>query len=98
MLVVGGGPGGLRAAIELALLGCDVTVIEKRRSFLRHNLLHLWPNSIRDLKNIGVKVIAQSFIFFDTIDTRSLTSSFSTINSALEESTTSPFVVCSVVC
>jgi Ca2+-binding EF-hand superfamily protein len=54
-LVVGAGPAGLRAAIFYAMLGADVSIIEKRRNFTRLNLLHLWDNSIRDLKNIGAK-------------------------------------------
>jgi Ca2+-binding EF-hand superfamily protein len=54
-LVVGAGPAGLRAAIFYAMLGANVSIIEKRRNFTRLNLLHLWDNSIRDLKNIGAK-------------------------------------------
>ncbi len=34
---------------------CRVTVLEKRSKFSRHNLLHVWDSSIRDLKNIGAK-------------------------------------------
>ncbi|XP_034445032.1 protein-methionine sulfoxide oxidase mical2b isoform X1 [Hippoglossus hippoglossus] len=54
-LVIGGGPCGLRAAIELALLGCKVVVIEKRDTFSRNNVLHLWPYTIHDLRGLGAK-------------------------------------------
>ncbi|XP_056134215.1 F-actin-monooxygenase MICAL2 isoform X2 [Lampris incognitus] len=54
-LVIGGGPCGLRTAIELALLGAKVVVIEKRDSFSRNNVLHLWPYTIHDLRGLGAK-------------------------------------------
>ncbi|KAI4883596.1 hypothetical protein NFI96_020712 [Prochilodus magdalenae] len=54
-LVLGAGPCGLRTAIELALLGAQVVVLEKRTSFSRNNVLHLWPYTIRDLLNLGAK-------------------------------------------
>ncbi|XP_068460202.1 F-actin-monooxygenase mical2b-like isoform X2 [Clinocottus analis] len=54
-LVIGGGPCGLRTAIELALLGCKVVVIEKRDTFSRNNVLHLWPFTIHDLRGLGAK-------------------------------------------
>ncbi|XP_034541237.1 protein-methionine sulfoxide oxidase mical2b isoform X4 [Notolabrus celidotus] len=54
-LIIGGGPCGLRTAIELALLGCKVVVIEKRDSFSRNNVLHLWPYTIHDLRALGAK-------------------------------------------
>merc|ERR1712222_117577 len=53
--VVGDGPCGLRTAIEAQLLGARVTVIEKRTSFTRNNVLHLWPWVIEDLKSLGAK-------------------------------------------
>ena len=55
MVVVGAGPIGLRTAIEAALLGVRVTVIEKRTAFTRNNVLHLWPWTIEDLKSLGAK-------------------------------------------
>ena len=55
VLVVGAGPVGLRAAIEAALLGARVDVVEKRKSFSRNNSLHLWPFLITDLRNLGAK-------------------------------------------
>ncbi|XP_059927863.1 F-actin-monooxygenase MICAL2 isoform X4 [Gadus macrocephalus] len=54
-LVIGGGPCGLRTAIELALMGAKVVVIEKRDSFSRNNVLHLWPFTIHDLRGLGAK-------------------------------------------
>uniref|UniRef100_A0A8C2H552 Molecule interacting with CasL protein 1 n=1 Tax=Cyprinus carpio TaxID=7962 RepID=A0A8C2H552_CYPCA len=54
-LVLGAGPCGLRTAIELALLGAQVVVLEKRSSFTRNNVLHLWLYTIRDLLNLGAK-------------------------------------------
>ncbi|XP_060796939.1 F-actin-monooxygenase MICAL2 isoform X1 [Neoarius graeffei] len=54
-LIIGGGPCGLRTAIELAFLGAKVVVIEKRDTFSRNNVLHLWPFTIHDLRGLGAK-------------------------------------------
>ncbi|XP_070824495.1 F-actin-monooxygenase mical1 isoform X2 [Chaetodon trifascialis] len=54
-LVLGAGPCGLRTAIELSLLGAQVVVLEKRESFSRNNVLHLWPYTICDLRALGAK-------------------------------------------
>uniref|UniRef100_A0A8C7GUT3 Molecule interacting with CasL protein 1 n=1 Tax=Oncorhynchus kisutch TaxID=8019 RepID=A0A8C7GUT3_ONCKI len=54
-LVLGAGPCGLRTAIELALLGAQVVVLEKRDSFSRNNVLHLWPYTICDLRGLAAK-------------------------------------------
>uniref|UniRef100_A0A8D1SNJ7 Molecule interacting with CasL protein 1 n=1 Tax=Sus scrofa TaxID=9823 RepID=A0A8D1SNJ7_PIG len=54
-LVVGAGPCGLRAAVELAMLGARVVLVEKRTKFSRHNVLHLWPFTIHDLRALGAK-------------------------------------------
>nr|XP_033773749.1 F-actin-monooxygenase MICAL1 [Geotrypetes seraphini]XP_033773750.1 F-actin-monooxygenase MICAL1 [Geotrypetes seraphini]XP_033773751.1 F-actin-monooxygenase MICAL1 [Geotrypetes seraphini] len=54
-LVVGAGPCGLRTAIELAFLGAKVILVEKRETFSRNNVLHLWPFSILDLRALGAK-------------------------------------------
>ena len=61
VLVVGAGPVGLRAAIEAALLGAEVDVVEKRSSFSRNNVLHLWPFLIDDLRGLGAKIFYPSF-------------------------------------
>ncbi|CAI8055970.1 [F-actin]-monooxygenase mical1 [Geodia barretti] len=55
VLVVGAGPVGLRMAIEVALLGARVDLVEKRSGFSRNNSLHLWPFLITDLRNLGAK-------------------------------------------
>ncbi|XP_061120072.1 F-actin-monooxygenase mical1 isoform X1 [Syngnathus typhle] len=54
-LILGAGPCGLRTAIELSLLGAQVVVLEKRDTFSRNNVLHLWPFTICDLRNLGAK-------------------------------------------
>uniref|UniRef100_A0A452IZX8 F-actin monooxygenase n=1 Tax=Gopherus agassizii TaxID=38772 RepID=A0A452IZX8_9SAUR len=54
-LVIGAGPCGLRTAIELAFLGARVVLVEKRDSFSRNNVLHLWPFTIHDLRALGAK-------------------------------------------
>ncbi|XP_038663890.1 F-actin-monooxygenase MICAL2 isoform X1 [Scyliorhinus canicula] len=54
-LIIGAGPCGLRTSIELALLGCKVVVIEKRATFARNNVLHLWPYTIQDLRSLAAK-------------------------------------------
>uniref|UniRef100_A0A3P9KLQ9 F-actin monooxygenase n=1 Tax=Oryzias latipes TaxID=8090 RepID=A0A3P9KLQ9_ORYLA len=54
-LIIGGGPCGLRTAIEFALMGAKVVVLEKRDSFSRNNVLHLWPFTIHDLRGLGAK-------------------------------------------
>lgn len=54
-LVLGAGPCGLRTAIELSLLGAQVVVLEKRETFSRNNVLHLWPYTICDLRGLGAK-------------------------------------------
>lgn len=53
--MLGAGPCGLRTAIELSLLGAQVVVLEKRETFSRNNVLHLWPYTIYDLRGLGAK-------------------------------------------
>ena len=55
VLVIGSGPIGLRTAIEVALLGAKVMIVEKRTSFSRNNVLHLWPFLIHDFRSLGAK-------------------------------------------
>eukprot|EP00644_Phytophthora_capsici_P000667 jgi/Phyca11/109031/e_gw1.16.193.1 len=59
--IVGAGPVGLRAAVELALLGGEVSVLEKRTKFSRENRLHLWPWVVQDLAMLGAKVLFKNF-------------------------------------
>eukprot|EP00736_Rhodelphis_marinus_P006665 Rmarinus@m.14481 len=62
LLIVGCGPGGLRSAIEAALLGAQhISIVEPRPYFGRNNVLHLWPCTIRDLNNIGIKCFYKKF-------------------------------------
>ena len=55
ILIIGAGPVGLRTAVDCVLLGCDVVVVEKRNAFTRNNVLHLWPFTIEDLRQLGAK-------------------------------------------
>ncbi|KAG7386195.1 hypothetical protein PHYPSEUDO_000516 [Phytophthora pseudosyringae] len=59
--IIGAGPVGLRAAVEAALLGGQVVVLEKRKHFSRENILHLWPWVVQDLTALGAKVFFPSF-------------------------------------
>lgn len=61
VLIIGAGPVGLRTAIEASLLGAEVDVVEKRASFSRNNVLHLWPFLIDDLRGLGAKIFYPSF-------------------------------------
>lgn len=61
LLVVGGGPVGLRTAIEGIMLGAEVDVVEKRESFTRNNVVHLWPFVVEDLKGLGAKHFHSKF-------------------------------------
>jgi len=61
VLIIGGGPCGLRTAIEAQLLGARVVLIEKRSSFTRKNVLHLWPFVMTDLKELGAKRFCPKF-------------------------------------
>ncbi|XP_075900097.1 LOW QUALITY PROTEIN: protein-methionine sulfoxide oxidase mical3b [Nelusetta ayraudi] len=54
-VVVGAGPCGLRTAVELGFLGFRVVLLEKRETFSRNNVLHLWPFAIHDLRGLGAK-------------------------------------------
>lgn len=55
MLVCGAGPCGLRAAVEAALCGFDVVVVEKRATFSRANILTMWRATLDDLIALGAK-------------------------------------------
>lgn len=55
--VIGAGPTGLRAAIELRLLGASVVVVERRERFTRLNRLHLWRWCGDELKALGARCL-----------------------------------------
>ena len=57
VLIIGCGPVCLRLSIECALR----TVIDKRDQFSRNNVLHLWPYTVVDLKNLGAKLFYGKF-------------------------------------
>ncbi|KAI3366581.1 hypothetical protein L3Q82_009195, partial [Scortum barcoo] len=54
-VIIGAGPCGLRTAVELSFMGAQVVLLEKRDSFSRNNVLHLWPFTIHDLRGLGAK-------------------------------------------
>ncbi|RHY26995.1 hypothetical protein DYB32_007123, partial [Aphanomyces invadans] len=56
VVIVGGGPVGLRTAIEVALLGGEAIVVEKRSNFNREQILHLFPWVVHDLTKLGAKM------------------------------------------
>jgi hypothetical protein len=61
VVVVGAGPGGLVAAMESALQGATVTVIEKRNYLSRNNILHLWPYTMNYLTLSAAKIFYPKF-------------------------------------
>lgn len=61
MLVVGGGPAGYRMAVEGAMLGFSVTLLEKRTDITRFNILHIWDITVEDLMGLGVKASYPTF-------------------------------------
>ena len=69
--IVGAGPVGLRTAIELAMLGMRVEVLEGRAGFTRLQVLHLWEWVEADLIGLGIKSIDAAI--FATVDVRRCT-------------------------
>ena len=61
ILIVGAGPAGLITAIEAKLMGCSPTVVEKRTSFTRNNVILLWEYAVDYLKSLGAKYIYRRF-------------------------------------
>eukprot|EP00928_Gymnodinium_smaydae_P058952 TRINITY_DN4216_c0_g1_i1.p1 TRINITY_DN4216_c0_g1~~TRINITY_DN4216_c0_g1_i1.p1 ORF type:complete len:1237 (-),score=263.21 TRINITY_DN4216_c0_g1_i1:102-3764(-) len=62
--IAGAGPGGLRLAIELLLMGARVHVMEGRRTFSRYNVLKLWKFSEVDLVEIGVRDLFSQLLVY----------------------------------
>ena len=60
-LIIGSGPCGLRLAVEMALLGARVVIVEMRDYIERNNVLKLWPFVIHDLKALGAKIFYPKF-------------------------------------
>ena len=56
VLVCGAGPVGLRSAVEAAMLGLEVLVVEKRASFSRANIITTWDETMADLLALGAKI------------------------------------------
>jgi len=54
ILIIGGGPAGLATAIEAKASGCNVTVVEKRDSYSRHQWLFLVDSSLKLLEKWNV--------------------------------------------
>ena len=61
VLIIGGGPCGLRLAIETQLLGARTTVIESRQSLDRNNVVKLWTFVMEDLRSLGAKKLYPQF-------------------------------------
>jgi len=55
VVIVGGGPIGLRMAVEAAMLGADVTLGDARDGWTRANVMKMWPVAKSDLESIGFK-------------------------------------------
>ena len=61
MVISGAGPVGLRAAVEAALMGMRVHVLEKRDEFSRVNILMLWQGTADDLVAYGARTFYPKF-------------------------------------
>lgn len=40
VIIIGGGPAGMMAAIQSASCGCNVTIVEKNEKLMEKNFLH----------------------------------------------------------
>jgi len=61
VIVVGAGPGGLCVALEAALQGAEVLVLEKRLLMSRNNVLKLWGGVTEYLQALGLKSFHRHF-------------------------------------
>ena len=61
VVISGAGPVGLRAAVEAALMGQRVHVLEKRAEFSRVNILMLWQGTADDLVAYGARAFYPKF-------------------------------------
>ena len=52
--IIGGGIGGVAAAVALHRAGIDATVTKGRTKFARWRGMMLWPNATRVLKELGL--------------------------------------------
>jgi len=78
----GAGPVGLRCAIQLALLGAEVSVIERREKFTRYNILHLWDWITVDLLSLGATggdLNGKCFVHIGTRDLQILLARFALV-------------------
>ena len=58
---LGGGPCGLRMALETQLLGARTTLIESRQAMDRNNVVKLWSFVMEDLRSLGAKKLYPQF-------------------------------------
>ena len=61
VVVSGAGPVGLRAAVEAAMMGMEVWLLEKRETFSRVNILTLWKQTADDLVSFGARAFYPRF-------------------------------------
>merc|ERR1719199_991401 len=55
VVIIGAGPGGLLSAVKARCLGADVTIVDKKQEFTRHNVLKLWAGVVDELYRNGIK-------------------------------------------
>eukprot|EP00835_Amoeboradix_gromovi_P006239 NODE_699_length_5074_cov_0.203417.p1 type:complete len:547 gc:universal NODE_699_length_5074_cov_0.203417:3497-1857(-) len=61
LVISGCGPCGLRAAVQSAMIGFNVTCVELRDTFSRHNVIKTWRCTINDLTSFGLRHYFPSF-------------------------------------
>lgn len=67
IVIIGGGPAGLGAAIEAKMAGADVTIVEKRKQHTREQYFFLTGLSVSMLENWNV-TIKDFYLGYDDID------------------------------